>query len=79
MRITVKDTGSGIPRAEMPHLFDRFWQARRVKRMGVGLGLFLVKGIVQAHGGEIWVESEVGQGSTFAFTLPVGDATGSVA
>ncbi len=74
--VTVTDTGAGIPRAELPHLFDRFWQARHSARMGVGLGLFLVKGIVQAHGGEICVESEVGGGSTFSFTLPVGDAMG---
>lgn len=60
----------------MGHLFDRFWQARTDRR-GVGLGLTIARGIVEAHGGRIWVESRVGEGSTFSFTLPV--ATGASA
>jgi signal transduction histidine kinase len=67
----VEDTGTGISRAEMAHVFDRFWQARRAGRAGTGLGLFIVKGIVEAHGGNIWVESKPGAGSRFHFTLPV--------
>ncbi|MBA2479931.1 MAG: PAS domain S-box protein [Planctomycetes bacterium] len=68
---SVSDTGPGIPHDDLSHLFDRFWQAQRKARVGSGLGLFIVKGIVDAHGGRIWVDSEVGAGSTFFFTLPV--------
>jgi signal transduction histidine kinase len=67
----VSDTGSGIPPEHLPHLFDRFWQANRSDRRGIGLGLPIVKGLVQAHGGEIRVESELGRGTTFTFTVPV--------
>ena len=67
----VADTGSGIPPDDLPHLFDRFWQARPEERRGTGLGLTIVKGIVEAHGGRIWVESVPGRGSTFYFTVPV--------
>jgi signal transduction histidine kinase/CheY-like chemotaxis protein len=67
----VADTGPGIEARDVPHLFDRFWQARKVGRQGAGLGLPIVKGIVDAHGGRIWVESQVGVGSTFFFTLPL--------
>jgi signal transduction histidine kinase len=66
----VTDTGSGISAENLPHLFDRFWQARKAERRGAGLGLPIVKGLVEAHGGRIWVESQPGQGSTFFFTLP---------
>jgi PAS domain S-box-containing protein len=65
----VRDTGVGIPPAELPHLFDRFWQGRD-KRQGAGLGLAIVKGIVEAHGGHIWVESTPDEGSCFYFTIP---------
>jgi signal transduction histidine kinase len=68
----VSDTGPGIPDAERKHLFDRFWQSRKGDRKGVGLGLAIVKGIIDAHGGRLWVESAVGVGSTFAFALPSG-------
>ena len=66
----VSDTGSGIPAENVPHLFDRFWQARSADRRGAGLGLSIAKGIVEAHGGRIWVESKLGRGSTFSFTIP---------
>jgi len=66
----VRDTGPGIAAEELPHIFDRFWQARRRARSGVGLGLSIAKGIVDAHGGRIWVESTVDVGSVFYFTLP---------
>jgi len=69
----VRDTGRGIPADELQHLFDRFWQPRRKRgetRTGAGLGLPIVKGIVEAHGGRIWVESAPGEGSTFYFTIP---------
>jgi PAS domain S-box-containing protein len=74
VRFSVKDTGPGIPAEQLPHLFDRYWQARDKARMGTGLGLFIARGIVAAHGGHIWVDSTVGVGSTFSFTLPVGAA-----
>jgi signal transduction histidine kinase len=70
VRFWVKDTGPGIAAEEHPRLFDRFWQARTAKRGGAGLGLRIVKGIVEAHGGRIWVESAPGSGSTFLFTIP---------
>jgi signal transduction histidine kinase len=73
---SVTDTGSGISAEEIPHLFDRFWQARTTARQGTGLGLTIVRGIVMAHGGQIWVESQLQKGTTVFFTLPVatGDA-----
>jgi len=70
VRFWVRDSGMGIGEEDLPHLFDRFWQADNVRRRGTGLGLPIVKGIVEAHGGRIWVESVKGQGSTFVFTIP---------
>jgi PAS domain S-box-containing protein len=66
----VADSGAGIGPADVPHVFDRFWQATRGDRRGAGLGLPISKGIVEAHGGHIWVESTLGQGSTFFFSIP---------
>jgi signal transduction histidine kinase len=71
VQFSVADTGSGIPQEDIPHLFDRFWQAPRTARHGTGLGLSIVRGIVLTHGGRLWVDSQVGTGSTFSFTLPV--------
>ena len=68
-RFWVRDFGCGIAAEALPHVFDRFWQARTADRGSVGLGLAIAKGIVEAHGGRIWVESEEGTGSTFYFTL----------
>jgi two-component system, chemotaxis family, sensor kinase Cph1 len=70
IKITVADTGPGIPIENLPHIFDRFWQANQASRVGIGLGLAIAKGIIEAHGGEIWVDSKVGLGSSFQFTLP---------
>jgi PAS domain S-box-containing protein len=67
----VRDTGPGISKLKLQHLFERFWQAGRADRRGAGLGLSIAKGIVDAHGGRIWVESTPGVGSTFYFTVPV--------
>ncbi|MBC7249552.1 MAG: GAF domain-containing sensor histidine kinase [Anaerolineae bacterium] len=72
--VAVRDTGIGIPRKELDRVFDRFYQvepslSRRYE--GMGLGLSIAKGMVELHGGRIWVESEVGKGSTFIFCLPV--------
>jgi signal transduction histidine kinase len=71
----VSDSGAGIDPDELSHVFDRFWQGRRVARVGPGLGLTIAKGLVEAQGGRIWAESTVGQGATFFFTIPVGERT----
>jgi len=68
--IWVKDSGSGIAPEQMPHIFDRFWQARKKERRGLGLGLSISKAIVEAHQGEIWAESTLGAGTTVFFTVP---------
>jgi PAS domain S-box-containing protein len=70
----VSDTGPGIPPEQIPRLFDRYWQATRGDRRGAGLGLCIAKGIVEAHGGRIWVESTPGAGTTFRFTVGLGGA-----
>ena len=70
----VADQGQGIPKEEIPDIFQEFGRASTVQptagEPSTGLGLAIVKQIVKAHGGRIWVESEVGQGSTFIFALP---------
>ncbi|HVE82443.1 MAG TPA: ATP-binding protein, partial [Myxococcales bacterium] len=66
----VADTGEGIAAEALPHVFDRFWQAGQASRTGAGLGLPIVKGLVEAHGGRVWAESTPGRGSTFFFPLP---------
>ena len=71
VRFVVSDTGPGIPREHQHEIFNPYWQAKRAERLGAGLGLPIAKGIVEAHGGAIWVESEPGKGTRFFFTLPV--------
>jgi signal transduction histidine kinase len=71
IEISVVDTGNGIAPEQLAHVFDRFWQADRQGRAGAGLGLSIVKGIVEAQAGRIRVRSVVGQGTTFSFTVPV--------
>jgi signal transduction histidine kinase len=68
--ISVEDTGAGIPAADLPHIFERFWHAHRSKQGGTGLGLAITKGIIEAHGGRIWVESKASAGTTMEFSLP---------
>lgn len=70
VQISVEDSGSGIPVADLPHIFDRYWRPDRASRTGAGLGLAICKGIVDAHGGRIWVESTLGHGTTIHFTVP---------
>jgi signal transduction histidine kinase len=70
VRITVADTGSGIPAEDLPRVFDRFWQSRRTNRSGAGLGLTIARGIVRGHGGRIWIESDLGKGTRVHFTVP---------
>lgn len=72
----VRDTGPGIPAEHLAYVFDRFWQARRAQRQGAGLGLPIVKGVIEAHGGRLWVESPPGQGACFFFTVPRADCRG---
>jgi signal transduction histidine kinase len=74
IRVTVRDTGEGISAEDLPHVFDRFYRADRSRARqtgGYGLGLAIVRQLVEAHGGAVTVESEVGKGSAFSFTVPV--------
>ncbi len=81
VEVRVADTGRGISKENLSHVFDRFWQAQDTAYQGTGLGLAIAKGIVEGQGGSIWVESRVGKGSVFCFTLPTAEAirTGKVA
>jgi len=68
--IAVVDKGKGISAEQLPRVFDRYWQSSRTDRQGAGLGLAIAKGIVEAHGGRIWIESAPGEGTTASFSLP---------
>jgi len=77
IQIAVSDSGPGIPSEHLPHIFDRFYRVDRARSRelgGAGLGLAIAKQLVEAHGGRIEVESEIGQGTQFTFTLPVAKA-----
>ncbi|HEX2201986.1 MAG TPA: GAF domain-containing sensor histidine kinase [Longimicrobium sp.] len=76
-RFVVADDGAGIAEEHLPHVFDRFWQVGRADRRGVGLGLPIARGIVEAHGGRIWIESRPGAGTVVRFTIPSVDGKGS--
>jgi signal transduction histidine kinase len=67
----LRDDGAGIAKSALPHIFERFWQIDSDARRGLGLGLHICENIVKAHGGKISVDSEVGKGSTFRFSLPL--------
>ena len=67
----ISDTGPGIPKENLGDIFNPYWQAKRTERLGAGLGLPIAKGVVEAHGGAIWAESEQGSGTRFFFTLPI--------
>jgi signal transduction histidine kinase len=69
VEVRVSDTGCGMSAEDLEHVFDRYWQRYHSDRRGSGLGLYIARGIVEAHGGRIWVESELGVGTTFHFTL----------
>jgi PAS domain S-box-containing protein len=70
VEVSVADSGVGIPAEDLPRIFDRFWQGCGQSRAGVGLGLAICKGIIDAHDGRIWATSEVGRGTTFYFEIP---------
>lgn len=70
VKFAVADNGPGIAPEHLPHLFSRFWKTETSEIKGTGLGLFIAKGIVEAHGGRLWVESQLGRGSVFSFTVP---------
>jgi len=76
VQISVSDTGPGIPAEALSHIFEPYWQVKKT-RNGFGLGLFIAKTLVEAHRGKIWVESSVGCGTTFYFTLPVSHLPGA--
>ena len=69
--IEIRDTGMGIPEDKLQMIFDEFYQVEGGKHGGTGLGLAIAKRLVEEHGGNIWVESQLGKGSTFYFTLPL--------
>jgi signal transduction histidine kinase len=71
IRFSVSDTGVGIPSDQLEAVFLQSFQVAKNDRRGVGLGLYISKCIVQGHGGRIWAESQVGQGATFSFLLPI--------
>jgi signal transduction histidine kinase len=70
VRFSVLDNGPGIPENLLEAIFERFWQAGQNDRRGLGLGLYIARGIIEAHGGRIWAESRLGSGSAFHFTVP---------
>lgn len=77
VQFSVADEGPGIPADRLETIFERFSQGGRLDRKGLGLGLYIAKRIVEAHGGRIWVDSQIGRGSTFFFTLPPRDTRAS--
>ena len=82
VEIAVRDNGPGIPPEDLPHIFERFYRVdkgRSRDKGGTGLGLSIVKHIVQLHGGKVWVESKVGSGTSFYFTLPLHPASPAAA
>lgn len=73
VEVSVRDSGEGIQAEDLPHIFERFYRGEKSRNRGTGgagLGLAIARGIVRAHGGVIWVESDIGQGTTFIFTIP---------
>jgi signal transduction histidine kinase len=71
VQFVVRDTGPGIPESDLKHVFTPYWQAKKTAHMGAGLGLAIVRGIVEAHGGRVWAENAPNGGAVFRFTIPV--------
>jgi signal transduction histidine kinase len=78
VEFVLEDSGPGIHPDALPHLFERFWQIDSDTRRGLGLGLYICKNIVEAHGGRIWADSDFGKGATLRFTLPAGLEDGNL-
>ena len=70
LSVTIADTGRGIAPEDLAHIFNRYWRPKGSVGKGTGLGLYIARGIVEAHGGRVWAESSP-QGATFVFTLPL--------
>lgn len=70
IEFAVRDSGTGITKSQLDHIFDPYWQAPKTAKLGTGLGLSIARGIVESHDGRIWAESDAGRGSCFFFTLP---------
>ena len=79
LRLSVGDTGPGIAGDMLESVFQRFWQAGKNDQRGLGLGLYISKCLVEAHGGTLWAESQLGEGSTFTFTVPLAQTAGVTA
>ena len=77
--ISVTDNGRGIAEDQLSHVFQRYWQSSRTDKHGAGLGLPIAKGIVEAHGGRIWIDSELGRGTAATFTVPTADSSRGLA
>ena len=73
VRFVVSDTGPGIPAEDLNHVFDWFWHSQRERQGGTGLGLAIAKSLIEAHGGHLQVDSVLGRGSAFSFTVPIAD------
>jgi signal transduction histidine kinase len=71
VKVSVADSGPGIEPKDLPHVFDAYWSGRQDSRTGTGLGLYITKRIIEAHGMKIWIESTVGVGTTVHFCLPL--------
>ncbi len=79
LKVEVRDTGVGIPRPVQDRIFEKFFRSKNVMKIeteGTGLGLYITKNIIEAHGGRIWFESEEGEGTSFFFTLPIKEEFG---
>ena len=74
VRFAVTDTGPGIPDDDLEHIFEPYYSGTPHVKKGNGLGLYISKGIIEAHGGRLWVESTLGSGTTFFFTVPIAAA-----
>ena len=72
IKVAVMDNGAGIPKEDLPHIFDKFYRVKQARKVeGIGLGLAICKGIIEAHGGQIWAENRTSGGTVITFTLPV--------